>query len=768
MPGTNLTRDEAAAAGPLLDVTGLRGRRSTSPRVTRPSGIDDDRPVHGDEPGASTFVDLIADDVHEVVLNGRALARSTRSCPPGGSRCPAWRPRTSCASSPTAPTCTPARVCTGSSTRSTGRSTSTASSRSPTHAGCSPASTSPTSRRPLTLTVTAPAHWTGRRRLPHPGARAGRRRQPRPGASRPRRRLSPYVQAVVAGPVPRRARRADQPRRPRRSRSACSAAARWPSTWTPTRSWTSPVQGFAYFEELFDLAYPFAKYDQLFVPEFNAGAMENAGAVTITEHYVFRSKVPAGDGRAPGADDPARARPHVVRRPGDDALVGRPVAQRVVRRVRLAPAARPRPPAGAPPGRRSRSAEKSWAYRQDQLATTHPVVADIRDLEDVEVNFDGITYAKGASVLKQLVHWVGTGRVRRGAAPLLPRRTRGATPRCADLLAELEATSGRDLDEWAAAVAAAGRRHHAAPADRDRRRTAPIAALAVVQEAPAEHPVLRPHRLAVGGYDLVDGRLRRTQRARARRRRRRAPRCRSWSARRGRRCCSSTTTTSRTRRSGSTRRSLATAVAHLRRLRGLAAAHARLGRRVGHDARRRARRPRVRRPRARQPRLGRRPERRADAAAPARAARWPSTSRPSTARRRAAGRRRPRCCGLLEAARRRAATRSCCSPGRSPRTPSRRSRPASLAALLDGRAARSRACAVDTEMRWSAADRARRGRRGAARHEIAARARAGRHRERAGARRRRAGRRSPPRRPRPRPGSSSSSRASCRTRCRRP
>ena len=50
-------------------------------------------------------------------------------------------------------------------------------------------------------------------------------------------------------------------------------------------------QGFAYFEEKFDYPYPFEKYDQLFVPEFNAGAMENAGAITFTETYVFRSKV---------------------------------------------------------------------------------------------------------------------------------------------------------------------------------------------------------------------------------------------------------------------------------------------------------------------------------------------------------------------------------------------------------------------------------------------------------------------------------------------
>ena len=84
---------------------------------------------------------------------------------------------------------------------------------------------------------------------------------------------------------------------------------------------------------MFDLPYPFEKYDQLFVPEFNAGAMENAGAVTFLESYVFRSTVTEAMIERRGADDPARAGPHVVRRPGDHALVERPVAQRVVRRV---------------------------------------------------------------------------------------------------------------------------------------------------------------------------------------------------------------------------------------------------------------------------------------------------------------------------------------------------------------------------------------------------------------------------------------------------
>jgi aminopeptidase N len=156
------------------------------------------------------------------------------------------------------------------------------------------------------------------------------------------------------------------------------------------------------------------------------------------------------------------------------------------------------------------SAEKSWAYRQDQLASTHPIVADIRDLHDVEVNFDGITYAKGASVLKQLVHWVGTEDFDAGLRSYFRKHAWGNTT-LADLLAELETTSGRDLDAWAKIwLQQAG-----VTTLRPQVETGPdgtITALTVVQEAPAEHPALRPHRLVVGGYDLVDGALVRTHR----------------------------------------------------------------------------------------------------------------------------------------------------------------------------------------------------------------------------------------------------------------
>ena len=165
-------------------------------------------------------------------------------------------------------------------------------------------------------------------------------------------------------------------------------------------------RGFDYYLEKFDYPYPF-EYDQLFVPEFNAGAMENAGCVTIYEDYVFRSKVTDA-----AYERRAETLLHELAHMwfgdlADHAVVGRPLAERVVRH----------------PARRCSARLQATRWRQGlddvrehrevlgipagPTAVHHPIVADIKDLEDVQVSFDGITYAKGASVLKQLVAWVG-------------------------------------------------------------------------------------------------------------------------------------------------------------------------------------------------------------------------------------------------------------------------------------------------------------------------------------------------------------------------
>ena len=149
--------------------------------------------------------------------------------------------------------------------------------------------------------------------------------------------------------------------------------------------------------------------------------------------------------------------------------------------------------------------EKSWAYRQDQLPSTHPVVATITDLEDVQVNFDGITYAKGGSVLKQLVAWVGIDAFYEGVAAYFQKHAFGNTE-LSDLLAELEITSGRDLSAWSELwLETAGVNTLKPEIDTDA--DGVITSFAIVQTAPADYPTIRPHRLAIGFYDLAAGAL---------------------------------------------------------------------------------------------------------------------------------------------------------------------------------------------------------------------------------------------------------------------
>ena len=141
---------------------------------------------------------------------------------------------------------------------------------------------------------------------------------------------------------------------------------------------------------------------------------------------------------------------------------------------------------------------KSWAYRADQLPSTHPVTADIRDLEDAKLNFDGITYAKGAAVLKQLVAYVGQDAFLEGARRYFKRHAYGNT-RLTDLLAVLEETSGRDMAAWSRAwLETAGVNSLTPQVTYDAQDR--ITELSVLQEAAPSHPELRPHRVAVGLY----------------------------------------------------------------------------------------------------------------------------------------------------------------------------------------------------------------------------------------------------------------------------
>ncbi|OBK18523.1 aminopeptidase N [Mycobacterium asiaticum] len=212
------------------------------------------------------------------------------------------------------------------------------------------------------------------------------------------------------------------------------------------RLFTETKQGFGFYHENFGIPYAFGKYDQLFVPEFNAGAMENAGAVTFLEDYVFRSKVTRASYER-RAETVLHEMAHmwfgdlVTMTWWDDLWLNESFA------TFASVLCQAESTEYTEAWTTFATVEKSWAYRQDQLPSTHPIAADIPDLHAVEVNFDGITYAKGASVLKQLVAYVGLDHFLAGLRDYFHAHAFGNAT-FSDLLSALEKASGRDLSNW--------------------------------------------------------------------------------------------------------------------------------------------------------------------------------------------------------------------------------------------------------------------------------------------------------------------------------
>jgi aminopeptidase N len=265
------------------------------------------------------------------------------------------------------------------------------------------------------------------------------------------------------------------------------------------------TQGLDYFEKRFGYPYPFGKYDQLVVPQFAAGAMENAACVTFHERAIFRSRV-TDAARMLRAETILHEMAHmwfgdlVTPRWWDDLWLNETFAEYMgfaasVAATRFKTA-----------WVKFAASTEAGAREQDQLPTTHPIVADIPDTESVTLNLDQITYNKGASVLKQLVAWVGEDAFFEGVTAYFKANAYG-NAELSDFLGALEQASGRDLRSWSRAwLQTAGVNTIGASLEAD---GAGIKSVTLVQEAPHDHPTLRPHRLRVGLFDLTGSTLRR-------------------------------------------------------------------------------------------------------------------------------------------------------------------------------------------------------------------------------------------------------------------
>ncbi|MER6525174.1 aminopeptidase N [Streptomyces sp. NPDC001508] len=501
MPGTNLTREEAQQRAKLLtvdsyevdlDLSGAQSGGGTYRSVTT---------VRFDvaEQGAESFIDLVAPTVHEVTLNGDPLdpaevfADSRIALPGLLTGRNVLRVVADCAYTNTGeglhrfvdPVDEQAYLYTQFEVPDARRVFASFEQ--------------PDLKATFQFTVKAPTGWTVISNSPTP--------EPKDDiwVFAPTPRISTYITALIAGPY-----HSVHSVYEKDGRSVPLGIYCRPSLAEFLDSdaiFEVTRQGFEWFQEKFDYAYPFEKYDQLFVPEFNAGAMENAGAVTIRDQYVFRSKV---------TDAAYEMRAETILHELAHMWFGDLVTMEWWNDLWLnesfatytsiacqAHAADSRWPHAWTTFANSM---KTWAYRQDQLPSTHPIMAEIRDLDDVLVNFDGITYAKGASVLKQLVAYVGMDEFFTGVQAYFKRHAYGNT-RLSDLLGALEETSGRDLKTWSKKwleTAGINLLRPEIETDAD----GVITSFAIRQEAPAlpvgakGDPTLRPHRIAVGLYDM--------------------------------------------------------------------------------------------------------------------------------------------------------------------------------------------------------------------------------------------------------------------------
>jgi aminopeptidase N len=500
MPGTNLTRDEARARAAILDVDSYTVELDLSPTSDTTFGSTTVIRFSCTSPGSSTFADLVGATIHELTLNGlsldpAAVYRDQRIQLDGLEADNELRVVADCTYSRT-----------GEGLHrfvdpADGRVYTYTQFEVPDARRVYTTFEQPDLKATFTFTVTAPETWkvVSNAAPPEP-APAG------DGLATWRfpttERMSTYITAVVAGEYHEvldsySGKHGDIP-----LGHYCRQSMKQHLDIEELLEVTK--QGFAFFEGAFDYPYPFGKYDQLYVPEYNMGAMENAGCVTFRDEYLPRSRQ-VRSFYEQRANTILHEMAHmwfgdlVTMRWWDDLWLNESFAEWASHHASVQATRYTEAWTGFT------NARKNWAYRQDQLPSTHPIAADNYDLEAVEVNFDGITYAKGASSLKQLVAWVGEDEFLTGLRAYFKAHAFGNSE-LSDLLGALERSSGRDLQSWAQEWLQTSGVNTLVPqfeVDGEGRFTS----FAVLQSAHPDFPTLRRHRIGIGLYDSRDGHL---------------------------------------------------------------------------------------------------------------------------------------------------------------------------------------------------------------------------------------------------------------------
>ncbi|RHW27702.1 aminopeptidase N [Nocardioides immobilis] len=517
MPGTNLTRDEATARAALIDVT------SYTVDLDLTQAEEDGIQTFGStstisftcrEPGAETWVDLVDATVHEIVLNGHPVDVASYV----DSRIPLTGLQAE-------NTVVVRADCTYSHTGeglhhfvdpADGKVYLYSQFEVPDARRVFACFEQPDLKSVFNFNVTAPAHWkvvsnaSTPAPTPAPDKGVGNALWSFPTT----KRMSTYITAVVAGEYyeVQDVYEGKYGTIPMGHYSRQSLKAELDRDREELVLLTR--QGFEFFEEAFGFPYPFVKYDQLYVPEYNMGAMENAGCVTLRDEYIPRSRQPRSfyEFRASVI---LHEMAHmwfgnlVTMRWWDDLWLNESFAEWACYHAEAEATSYTDAWTGFANMRKQRG------YRSDQLPSTHPIATDMVDLHAVEVNFDMITYAKGAAVLKQLVAWVGLEPFLEGLREYFRDHAYDNTE-FIDLLTALEKASGRELTGWAQEWLQTAGVNTIAPVF-ELSEDGAYSSFAVKQTAIEEQPTLRRHRLGIGLYNNTvsdsgaDGRLVRSE-----------------------------------------------------------------------------------------------------------------------------------------------------------------------------------------------------------------------------------------------------------------